>query len=78
MCCRVEITDIHRLSISLVLQFCGSMNDGHDAICNMELLIFFDGASTGLGHSLVCCRLYERGIIAYTLCYDVLQFCLFY
>ena len=46
------------------------MNDGHDAICNMELLIIFvDGASTctGLGHSLDCCRLNERGIIAYML-----------
>ena len=51
-----------------MLQFCGSMNDGHDAICNMELLIIvFDGASTGLGHSLDCCRLNERGIIAYML-----------
>ena len=41
------------------------MNDGHDAICNMELLIIcVDGASTGLGHSLDCCRLNERAIIA--------------
>ena len=46
------------LLIAPVLQFCGSMNDGHDAICNMELLIiFFDCASTGLGHRLDCCRL---------------------
>ena len=26
------------LPIALVLQFCGSIDDGHDAICNMELL----------------------------------------
>ena len=40
------------------------MNDGHDAICNMELLIIiFDGASTGLGHSLDCCMLNGCGII---------------
>ena len=49
------------------------MDDGHDAICNMELLIiFFDGASTGLGHSLDCCRLNGRGIIAYILRFIVL------
>ena len=65
MCCCIEITASQRLPIALVLQLCGPMNDGHDAICNMELLIiFFDGASTGLGHSLDCCRLNERGIIA--------------
>ena len=50
--CR-DHTASQRLPIALVLQFCGSMNDGHDAICNMELfIIFFDGARTGLGHSL--------------------------
>ena len=60
-----EITNFTRVT---VLRFCWSMNDGHDAICNMELLIiFFDGASTGLGLSLDCCRLIGRGIIAYLL-----------
>ena len=29
------------------------------------------------GHSMDCCRLDGRGIIAYMLCYDVLRFCLF-
>ena len=29
------------------------------------------------GHSLDCCRLDGRGILAYMLCYDVLRFCLF-
>ena len=33
-CCLVWM----RLPIALVLQFIGSMNYGHDAICNMELM----------------------------------------
>ena len=69
------------LLIAPVLQFCGSMNDGHDDICNMELLIiFFDCASTGLGHSLDCCRLNGHNClhVMIIIIMTFYLFCLFY